>query len=259
MSFYGTRPAIEVNVNGEGPFLFLIDTGASGMARADASLVKRLGLQIVGETTTSDASAKTHVKIDEVRLKTIAFGPLQFHDVPALSRNYNSASYLTHIDGILGFDLFSDYLLTLDYVNKRVRIERGELPQADEAEILSFETINGNQYIEISVGSLKAKAMIDSGNIRGIDFPASLVSKLRLASFPKLVGKSSGVSGETELKEVRLQDTLLIGKYSVVEPTITFTDFYDEINMGSSLFQEFAITFDQKNHRVRFVRKTENR
>jgi hypothetical protein len=38
MLFYGTRPAVEVTVNGKDRFLFLIDTGAQGMARADVSL-----------------------------------------------------------------------------------------------------------------------------------------------------------------------------------------------------------------------------
>ena len=254
MSFYGNRPAIEVMVNGKGPFLFLIDTGAQGMARADASLVQLLNLSKAGQNTASDASAKNQVTVNEVRLETISIGKVRFHNVTAPSRNYNTATYLPHIDGILGFDLFSDYLLTLDYPNKRVYLERGALPKADGSQILPFETINGNQYIEIGVGNLKAKAMIDSGNIRAVDFPASFVKKLALASYPKLVGKGGGVSGEFELKEVRLQDTLSIGRFLFPEPAITFTDVYDEINIGSGLLREFAITFDQKNHRIRFLK-----
>jgi Aspartyl protease len=254
MSFYGNRPAIEIMVNGKGPFLFLIDTGAQGMARADTSLVQRLELRTVGQTTSSDASAKTQATLNEVRLETVSIGNLQFRDVTAYSRNYNTASYLAHIDGILGFDLFSDYLLTLDYPNKRVRIERGELSKPDGVQILNLETIDGNQYVEIGIGALKTKAMIDSGNIRAVDFPASFVKKLPLASYPKLIGKGGSVSGEFELKEVRLQDTLSIGRYLFPEPTITFTDVQEEINIGSAMLREFAITFDQKNHRVRFIR-----
>ena len=255
MSFYGNRPAIEVMVNGKGPFLFLIDTGAQGMARADSSLVQQLGLSVAGQTTSSDSSAKTQASLSEVRLETLSIANIQFHDVTALSRNYNTASYLPHIDGILGFDLFANYLLTLDYPNKRVRIKRGELPKPDGAQILNFEMIEGNPYIEIGIGNLKAKALVDSGNIRGIDLPSSLVRKLSLTSFPRLIGKGGSVSGEFELKEVRLQDTLSIGRYLFPEPDVTFTDVYEEVNIGSSLLREFEITFDQKNHRIRFIRK----
>lgn len=255
MLFYGNRPAIEVMVNGKGPFLFLIDTGAQGMARADASLVNLLNLPQVGQSTSADASAKNQVTVNKVRLETLSIGDLQFREVTAQSRDYNTTTYLPHIDGILGFDLFANYLLTLDYLNKRVHLKRGTLPSADGAEVLNFETIDGNQYVEIGIGRLKTKAMIDSGNLRGVDCPASLVSKLPLASYPKLIGKGSSVSGEFELKEVRLQDALSIGRYLFPEPTITFTDAYSEVNIGSAMLREFAITFDQKNHRVRFNRK----
>lgn len=254
MNFYGNRPAVKVMVNGKGPFLFLIDTGAQGTARADASLVQSLGLRPVGQTTSTDASAKNEATLDEVRFETLSIGNVQFRDLTAYSRNYNSATYLAHIDGILAFDLFSDYLLTLDYPNKRVRIERGELPKANGAQILNYETIEGNQYIEISIGGVKTKAMIDTGNIRAIDFPASFLRKLPLASYPRLIGKGGGVGGEYELKEVQLQDRIAIGAYLFPEPAVTFADVFGEINIGSSLLREFAITFDQKNHRVRFVR-----
>jgi hypothetical protein len=173
MSFYGNRPVIEVMVNGKGPFHFLIDTGAGGMARADASLVEHLGLSIVGQESSSDAGNKTQVKLDEVRFETLSIKGLQFRDVTAYSRNYNTAKYLSHIDGILGFDLFADYLLTLDYPNRRVRIERGALPKPDGKQILDFQIIEGNPAIDILIGDIKTKALIDSGNIRAVDLSSA--------------------------------------------------------------------------------------
>src|ERR1043166_7107195 len=167
-------------VNGKGPFLFLVDTGAQGMARADTSLVRQLELPKVGETSGSDASAKTQTTLNEVQLEIISVGSAEFRDVRAQSRDYNTATYLPHIDGILGFDLFSDYLLTLDYPRKRLRLARGALPKADGRQILNYESINGNQYLEIGIGPVKTKALIDSGNMRAIDCPASLVQKFAL-------------------------------------------------------------------------------
>lgn len=254
MSFYGTRPAIEVMVNGKGPFLFLIDTGAQGMARADASLVQRLGLSPIGQSAASYVSSDKQVVLNEFRLETLSIGSIQFQGVTALSRDYNTFSYLPRIDGILGFGLFSDYLLTLDFPNKRVRIKRGELPKPDGARILNFESRDGVPFIDVSVGNLNAKALIDSGAIRALDFPASVVAKLPFASYTRTIGKGTSVSGEFEVREVRLQDTLSIGRYSFPEPTITFSDAENEILIGSALLREFIVTFDQKNHRVRFIK-----
>jgi aspartyl protease len=254
MLFYGTRPAVEVMVNGKGPFFFLIDTGAQGMARVDASLVKRLNLTATGQSKASDTSARNEATLNEYQLDSISVGIAEFRQVTALSRNYNTTTYLPHLDGILGFDLFADQLLTLNYPGKRVRIERGELPSADGRRVLAYEIRDGNPYIEVAVGNLKMNAMLDSGNIRGIDFPAALVAKLPLASYPKLVGKGGSISGEFEVKEVRLQDTLSIGHHLFPEPIITFTDVYDEINIGSSLLRQFEVTFDLKSQRVRLIK-----
>lgn len=254
MFFCGTGPAVEVMVNGEGPFLFFIDTGAQGMARADVSLVKRLALSPSGQSAASSATSEKQVTLNEFRLETLSIGSIQFRGVTALSRDYNTASYLPPIDGILGFELFADYLLTLDFPNKRVRITRGELPRPNGVHILDFESRNGVPFIDVSVGKLKEKAMIDSGDIRAIDFPASVVSKLALASYPRMIGKGGSVSGEFEVKEVRLRDTLTVGRYSFPQPTITFSDVYTEILIGSTMLQEFIVTFDQKNHRVRFTK-----
>src|SRR5215217_9547950 len=45
MLFRGPMPAVEVTVNGQGPFLFAIDTGGGGQARVDSSLVEKLKLK----------------------------------------------------------------------------------------------------------------------------------------------------------------------------------------------------------------------
>lgn len=102
------------------------------MARGDTSLVERLKLAVVGQESASDAGSKIQASLNEVKFQTLSIKDLQFRDVTAYSRHYNTATYLSHIDGILGFDLWADYLLTLDYPNKRVRVERGTLPKPAE-------------------------------------------------------------------------------------------------------------------------------
>lgn len=254
MSFYGNRPVVEVMVNDKGPFRFLIDTGAGGLARADASLVKTLGLTIVGQESSSDGGSKAQANLNEVKFETLSIKDLQFRDVTAYSRNYNTATYLSHIDGILGFELFADYLLTLDYPNKRVSIERGALPKPDGKQMLNLQMIEGNPAIDIIIGGVKTTTLIDSGNIRAVDVPSAFLKKIPLVSFPRMIGRGSSVGGEYELKEVKLQGAVSIGGYSFSEPLVTFSDVFEEINIGSSMLREFAITFDRKNLRIRLIK-----
>lgn len=251
--FDGTRPAVEIRVNGQGPFLFLIDTGAAGApARADVSLVKRLALRISGATMSSDAGGAS-ATIDRVTLDRVDVGSWTSRAVEALSRDYNGTSYLPHIDGILGFAFFENALLTIDFPRGRVVIEPGALPPADGKTILDYELIDGNPAIGVSIGGRREKALIDTGDIRALDVPAAWLKTMRLASFPRIAGSSTSVSGVVPIREVALTAPLMIGAHRIERPNVTFADEFDVANIGSALLQDFVMTFDQRNRRVRIV------
>lgn len=253
MQFRGSMPVVEVMVNGKGPFLFAIDTGAQGEARADSSLVQRLQLPKVNEAVADDGSGRNTRKIDIIQFESLAVGSLKFRNIQAPTRDYNTVPSNLKIDGILGFDLFSNHLLTLDYPNKRVRIERGGLPKPDGKEILSYVNPLAIPLIELSIGGMKLVAAIDSGASTSISFPLALINILPRISEPKIVGRARSVTNEWEIKEVRLKNTLFMGSSEFFEPTVIYSEFQDEIYLGGKLLHEFSITFDQKNQRVRFV------
>jgi hypothetical protein len=75
-----------------------------------------------------------------------------------------------------------------------------------------------------------------------------------LASFPRLAGNSSSVSGTTPIREVALALPLLIGKHRIERPSVTFADDFEGANLGSTLLRDFVVTFDQKNRRLKIER-----
>lgn len=254
MRFREQMPAIEVMVNGKGPFLFAIDTGAQGTLRVDTSLVEKLELKKNGEIRAGDGSGQNLRVLDTVGVDLIKIGDLEFKDLTAITRNYNTSPAATHIDGILGFGLFTDYLLTLDYPGKRVRIEKGELPAVNGKDILSFDNTREIPVVELQVGEQKIKAHIDSGNMSGgFILPAAVVEKAKLASEPIVVGRARTVSNDIEIKQAKLKDTISLGGFEFPEPIVIFPSFSDA-NIGSGILREFAMTFDQKNKRIKLQR-----
>jgi hypothetical protein len=254
LRFYGTRPAVEVWVNQHGPFLFLIDTGAAGPpARADEALVRRLSIAQGGTAQTSDAGGASR-SVDRITLADVELGGIAFHGVEALSRDYGAQSYLPKIDGILGINFFRDWLIAIDFSRGTLVLEKGQLPKADGRTILAYELIEGNPYIPARIGNRPVKLLLDTGNIRALDLPSDWIKTFRLASFPRLAGNAAGVSGTSAIREVRLADTLVIGMYRFEQPAVTFADDFAEANVGSTLLQEFTVTLDQRNQRVRLVR-----
>ena len=255
MLFRGSMPAVEVFVNNQGPFLFAIDTGGQGMARVDSSLREKLKLETVDTVGAADGSGRDPVPVPVVRVDSIRLGKLEFKDVRALSRDYNRSPNAPRIDGILGFNLFADYLLTLDFPGKTVRLELGALPTPDGTAILGFEAPRGIPVVRLDVCGHAVTAHLDSGNmVGGFMLPESLAEQLTFVAPPTTVGVARTVSGETEIKAGQVRGTIRLGGFAFVDPAVTFPAVSADGNIGAAVMQEFAITFDQKNSRVRLER-----
>jgi hypothetical protein len=141
MRMVNRRPLVDVRINGGGPYTFLIDTGGSGLARADTSLVEKLKLEVVGEARGAAGTGQA-VSMPIVRYSTLDIGGATFKDVDAPSRDYNEGRE-PRIDGIVGIGLFSTCLVTLDFVRSVLRIERGTLPEPDGREVFPFTNPRG--------------------------------------------------------------------------------------------------------------------
>ena len=257
MEFRGTSPAVRVRVNGRGPFLFLIDTGGQGKARADSSLVTELGLVATGSAVSGDGSGVNNRVLDRVVLDRVEVGGLTFRNVAALSRDYNRSPNLPRIAGILGFNLFDDHLLTLDFIGRRVRIERGALPPADGKTILDYEAPYDTPIIELAMGGMRLLADLDSGDTDAITFPKSLTLILPRMSEPRVVGRARTISNDVEVSEVQLRGNLRLGEHEVANPVVGFNELHDNINLGAKFMRDYAITFDHRNRRVRFISRSE--
>jgi predicted aspartyl protease len=251
----GTQPAVEVTVNGRGPYLFLVDTGASGVARIDSSLVDALKLPVVSQETASGATQGGEVPIRRVAVARLGVGDRVYRNLQPLSRSYNTpGEYLPDIGGILALNLFAGELLTIDFPGRQLRIAKGELPPADGRTILNYEERGGVIHVPISVGGLKLSALVDSGTDRSLDLPASVIRKLRLGNFPHPIGQTEGVTGRVGIAEVTLDADITLGAHSVRAPAVTFSDAFEYPIIGSVFLHDFAVTIDQKNRRIRFIR-----
>jgi predicted aspartyl protease len=268
MQMRGWMPVVEVKLNGHGPFAFMIDTGAGMQADVDTSVAERLNLQPSGRAINGDPSGENDrevatVTIDSIMIGGVAKGTrtrrtgegvVEFRNVTAIVRPHKITKDYPDVDGILGFALFSDYLLTLDYPAMQVRLERGALPPTNGSDILDLEIENRVPIVEVAIGKIKMRAHLDSGNfVAGFILPEEIVEQLQLLSHPVRVGSARSVNNRIELKQVQLRSSIRIGGVEYSQPTITFPALSDT-NVGYKVLREFALTFDQKNGRLRLER-----
>ena len=256
MQPFGTQPAVEVRVNGKGPFLFLVDTGASGVARIDSSVATALSLPTVGETTASGATGGAAVPIKRVAVKSLGVGGREYRDLTPLSRSYNvPGEYVPDIGGILALNLFANELLTIDFPQRQLRIEKGALPPADGKTVLDYQERGGLMHVPITLGGLKLTALVDTGTDRAVDVPGSVIRRLRLANFPHPIGQAEGVTGRVGIAEAVVDGELAIGQHRVHSPAVTFSESFEFPILGSVFFHDFELTIDQRNKRIRLLRR----
>ena len=252
MLLRGAQPMVEVMVNGEGPFRFVIDTGGQGTARADAALVAKLSLAKVGEARAGDPSGKNLVTMDIVRMASLRLGSLEFKDVDAPSRDYNQGP-LPAIDGILGFQIFADHLLTLDFRNRKVILEKGELDPKDQW-VVKFTAPRGIPVVRLLVAGQPIDANLDTGNVAGpIIVPGEFAARLPLRGEPKVVGMARTVNSTFEIKEAQLDGDVLLGTVMFPAPAVRFPGPGRDANVGSLALADKIVTFDQKKGLVRIV------
>ncbi len=194
----GLMPVVEVKLNGQGPFHFMIDTGSGLQADIDTSLAERLGLRPNGTVVNGDPSGENDREVLTVTIDSLSFGDrraVDFRNVTAIVRPHRITKNYPDVDGILGFALFSEYLLTLDYPAMQVRLERGVLPSANGADVLNFEIEDRIPVIELAIGRIRVPAHIDSGNfVAGFILPQEIVEQLPILSQPVSAGGARSVA-----------------------------------------------------------------
>ena len=77
MKLVMNRPTVEVKVNGQGPYLFVLDTGA-GTNVLDPKLAKELGLESSGETKIGDPSNPEAIDAKTYELASLSVGEARF-------------------------------------------------------------------------------------------------------------------------------------------------------------------------------------
>jgi hypothetical protein len=253
----GHLPAVEVRINGQGPFLFGIDTGGAGAARIDSALAAKLGLARVGEVMAGDPSGRNMVPMALVKVESIELGGARFEGLTASVRNYNEpgrGGRDTHLDGILGFGLFSTGLFTLDYPHARVKVEMGELPPADGAAVLAYGAERGIPHVPLRVAGRTIDADVDAGAMGGFSLPAALADSLPLAGPPRVVGRARTVTNTFEIKAADLKGEIALGNQTFPNPTVAFQPLFPMANVGARVLQDFVVTFDEKHQRMRLAK-----
>jgi predicted aspartyl protease len=242
------KPFVMVMVNGKGPFRFVIDTGTGGEAFVTTELVDRLALPQAGKIMLNDPSGRGGQKVPMVVLDSIRVAGVEFTGVRAAVHNMGSGD--GSCQGLLGFALFRDYLLTLDYPNHRMALTTGDLKSDGERSVLPFRMPEGIPVVTLSIGATHIDAQLDSGG-SGLSLPLQLTSQLKFSSQYASLSNAHSLSTRFMVMGATLAADVHLGSYTFKRPFVEINPAFPLANFGSCPMQDFILTFDQKNGLVR--------
>jgi len=230
----------------------IIDTGAD-------SVIMTSSLATVGHLTTrpsdisaTDATGTAH-GVPIALVTSLQLGGATFEDFDAIT----SPQLFAGVDALLGYPLWRDVLLTIDYSNRVIIIGRGALPPPDGKTVLPLRFDDRNRLtLPVTINGRETWLNLDTGwGVGGIlELTAAHAAQVTWASAPKPTIATNAASGAIAEKIGRLGGDVKVGRYRFTEPIAgTNTGLGADI-LAAAGIANFTLTLDLRNMRVRLDR-----
>ncbi len=253
-------PVVEVMINQRGPYRLVLDTGSSNVHICPC-LVKKLSLpEMDTKTTLHDAAGNTReyslVRVDSLRVGQAEF--LRFAAVIDPIGHRLLSTNDTQVDGIIGYHCFRELLLTLDFPNQQLILQRGTLPEPDGHDVFGLSLGKAGPELVVSVGRTEVELLIDSGSQNCVNSsePIAKTFSFHAAPFERRHATDSGV---VSTYQARVKGKLVFGRHIVIDPIIGWDAGTKGRNLlGMKILKHFVVTLDQTSGSVRFSRNDDD-
>jgi hypothetical protein len=254
-----TRMTVDVQVNGRGPYHFVVDSGADTSA-VGLRVAQQLQLP-VGTPVILNGMTDRNI-VDRVKVNSLAFGPSTIDnlEVPALREEDLGG------DGMIGIDALVRHRLMMDFDNKTVQVEDIRKPVEHYTdEIVITAKLQHGQLIltEVRMGDLKLDAVIDTGSEISIGNLALRDALMRSHRNKDWTVAATGVTGKTvdlELGQIR---EIRVGAITIHDFPVAFADLppfkvfgldgHPALLIGTDILQTFKrVSLDFDARKVRF-------
>ena len=245
-------------------YRFMIDTGST-VTLVSPALGEALGRKERKGTPPRTLPVRgangREIELPAIILRHLQLGEAHFERVPAIVYNFSdlSAHLGVTIDGVVGFPLFRDTLLTLDYPAARLEIAPNPVaappaPALPRTTVIAYNREQSTPLIPVQMGNESFFALIDTGSDGGLALnPAGL--NPRFVHGPRVGMIVSSLHGDNRQLVGRLEQDITIGAHQVHRPVVDLTEQLS--SLGGELLRHFRLTFDQQRHLVTLARGTD--
>lgn len=220
------RIVAPVEINGRGPFRFILDTGANRSA-ISAETVAALGLTVAEDALLGVHGVTGSAQLPSVEIASLRAGDFEFggRQLPVLP-----PAVFGGTDGILGIDALQEARIEVDFARDRVTIRRSTGRRASYGYLVvrAERRHGGLLLVEGRVGRVPVKAILDTGAERSLGnepLRAALAlssNRPREAVTTTVVGATPQVAEGTSF----VTPTITLGNAHLSNLVVTFGDLH---------------------------------
>ena len=219
------RVVVAVMINGQGPFRFIVDTGAN-YSTVSPNLVSKLGVQ-----PTATASMLVNGITGTAQVPTVPIRKLQAGDLVIENKQLPVvwAPLMAGADGILGVAGLTDERLLVDFAQNRVTLAHAHHNAAPYgfARIPARRIHGGLISVAAKVGGVPVQAVIDTGSERTIANSALRDALYRRSRQEKLQDTNVyGATTDVVSGKMEVSPTIDLGSVHIGSVTLVFGDFH---------------------------------
>jgi predicted aspartyl protease len=202
---YGGLIFVKVQINDQ-PMSFIFDTGAE-FTLLNSSRVSKLGLQAFGTFATGAGGGD--VVVSYIKNVTTKLGDATVSDqiIAAVLLDALEGPLRRPIDGILGYDFISRFVIEIDYIHQQMRLhDRAKYKHTGAGKPIPITLEDSTPYLDAAIevpdkGKVPGHFVLDTGCLCQIQLFGPFVDEHELLSvFPqaKQAGYSAGAGGATQ-------------------------------------------------------------
>jgi Aspartyl protease/PDZ domain len=224
---------IPVVLNGQLPLKFILDTGVRTTILTEKSFSDILKLTYGRHLLVSGPGGEKIVEAYVTNNVTLDMPGIhgEGHAMLVLEKDYlELRNYLgTDVQGVLGYELFSRFIIEVDYEKKRLTITLPEyFHPSKKFQVLPISIQDTKPYVQLPVqisetNSIMAKLMIDTGASHGIVLDPSTDKNIVIPPrhIATLIGRGIGGLITGQIGRIKAVD---IGKYRITDVIANFPD-----------------------------------
>ncbi len=254
-----TRLTVGVRVNGQGPYHFIVDSGADTSVvglRIARDLQLPLGTPVVLNNMT-DRNIVDRVKVDAL---TLGPSTIRNLELPALREQDLGGA------GMIGIDALVRQRVMMDFEKRTIQVEDAAKPiRRAPGEIVVVARLNRGQLIltQVKAGGLSLDAVIDTGSQITIGILALRDQLVRRRSQKLTTIPMTGVTGKTINLQLATIPELRLGSVTLRDVPMAFADVppfkvfglseQPALLLGTDLLESFRrVSLDFRARKVRF-------